>query len=221
MQGTASSAWFKVELADGRVREYGNTEDSELRFATRTGRVPNVSEPVLWSINKETDAFGNEMNYEYREAESLGARHPKRIVYGDDGDAEVVFEYTGRTDVDTMSLGGQTQRQWLRLHRIAVRLNSRDVREYRLESEKSSQGWIRLVKVQLCGWRNEGSGTKECIEPLSVNWENPTTTVPNMKTCVAWVEDPLGRRTTFRTRCPEVDGYARLPVHLIRGAAIR
>ena len=45
--------------------------------------------PLLWSVNKETDAFGNEMRYEYNEVESLGARHPKRIVYGDYADADV------------------------------------------------------------------------------------------------------------------------------------
>ena len=196
-QGTGESAWFEVELPDGRVREYGRTDDSELRFAVLSGAVRTRTVPLLWSINKETDAFGNEMRYEYRETESLGARHPKRIVYGDGGDAEVVFEYTGRGDDDTMDVGGRTQRQWLRLHRLTVRLDGRAVREYRLESERTSQGWLRLAKVQLCGWRDAGAGTKECLAPLSVTWENPAAAVPHMKTCVASVEDPLGRTTSF------------------------
>ena len=197
IEGTAASPWFEVELPDGRVREYGRTDDSELRFAVlRVGRV-TYTLPLLWSINKETDAFGNEMRYEYNEVESLGARHPKRIVYGDDADAEVVFEYTGRGDVDTMTVGGRTQRQWLRLHRLAVRLDGRDVREYRLESERTTEGWLRLRKVQLCGWRDAGAGAKECLEPLSVTWETPAAAVPHMKTCVASVDDPLGRRTSF------------------------
>ena len=197
IEGTAASPWFEVELPDGRVREYGRTADSELRFAVvSVGRV-TYTLPLLWSINKETDAFGNEMRYEYKEVESLGARHPKRIVYGDDADAEVVFEYTGRGDVDTMTVGGRTQRQWLRLHRLAVRLDGRDVREYRLESERTTEGWLRLRKVQLCGWRDAGAGTKECLKPLSVTWEKPASAVPHMKTCVASVDDPLGRRTSF------------------------
>ena len=196
-QGTTGTVWFKVELADGRVREYGRTPDSELRFETVSGEVPNETVPVLWSVNKATDAFGNQMTYEYREEEARGARHPKRIVYGDSGDAEVVFEYTGRPDVDAMPVAGRTQHQWLRLHRLAVRLDGRDVREYRLESESASEGWIRLSKVQLCGWRNAGSGTRECLEPMSITWENPAQALPNMKTCVASIEDPLGRSTEF------------------------
>ena len=100
VKGTVASPWFEVALPDGRVREYGNTGDSELRFP----RPASASAPLLWSINKETDAFGNEMAFEYRETESLGARHPKRIVYGDGGDAEVVFEYTGRGDVETAAV---------------------------------------------------------------------------------------------------------------------
>ena len=193
VKGTVASPWFEVALPDGRVREYGNTGDSELRFP----RPASASVPLLWSINKETDAFGNEMAFEYRETESLGARHPKRIVYGDGGDAEVVFEYTGRGDVETAAVGGGTQRQWLRLHRLTVRLDGVSVREYRLESERTTQGWLRLAKVQLYGWRDAGSGTKECLEPLSVTWENPTATLPHMKTCVASVDDPLGRTTSF------------------------
>ena len=197
VRGTAASPWFEVELPDGRVREYGNTDDSELRFAVLTAGATTYTVPILWSINKETDAFGNAMTYEYREAESLGARHPKRIAYGDGGDAEVLFEYTGRGDVETTAVGGRTQRQWLRLHRLTVRLDERKVREYRLESKRTSQGWLRLAKVQLCGWRDAGAGKKECLEPLSVTWEAPPSTVPHMKTCVASVEDPLGRTTSF------------------------
>ena len=195
-KGTASAPWFEVELPDGRVREYGNTADSLLRFP-RVGSGSVSAVPLLWSVNRETDAFGNEMSYEYRETESLGARHPKRIVYGDGGDAEVLFEYTGRGDVDTASVGGGTQRQWLRVHRLTVRLDGVAVREYRLESGRTTQGWLRLEKVQLCGWRDAGGGTKECLEPLSVTWETPSATLPHMKTCVASVEDPLGRTTSF------------------------
>lgn len=195
VQGTATAPWFEVALPDGRVREYGRTADSLLRFP-RVASGPSAV-PLLWSVNKETDAFGNEMAFEYGETESLGARHPKRIVYGDGGDAEVLFEYTGRGDVETAAVGGGTQRQWLRLHRLTVRLDGVAVREYRLESGRTTQGWLRLEKVQLCGWRDAGTGTKECLEPLSVTWENPSATLPHMKTCVASVEDPLGRTTTF------------------------
>ncbi|MXY57407.1 MAG: hypothetical protein F4Y41_13610, partial [Gammaproteobacteria bacterium] len=37
----------------------------------------------------------------------------------------------------------------------------------------------------------------KCLKPLSVTWEKPASAVPHMKTCVASVDDPLGRRTSF------------------------
>ena len=198
VRGTAAAPWFEVETPDGGVREYGRTDDSRLDFTTfvvdgrAVGRVP-----LLWSVNRETDAFGNAMTYGYLEDEVSGVRHPRRIVYGNGGDAEVFFEYVGRHDLADVEVGGHGQRRWLRLQRIEVRLGGVKVREYRLWSEETPEGWRRLAKIQLCGWRDGGSGTKDCLHPFAVSWETPSATLPHMTTCVSGMEDPLGRGTRF------------------------
>ena len=198
VRGTAAAPWFEVETPDGGVREYGRTDDSRLDFTTFVvaGRaVERV--PLLWSVNRETDAFGNAMTYGYLEDEASGVRHPRRIVYGNGGDAEVFFEYVGRHDLADVQVGGHGQRRWLRLQRIEVRLGGVRVREYRLWSEETPEGWRRLAKIQLCGWRDGGAGDKDCLDPFTVNWETPSATLPHMTTCVSGIADPLGRRTTF------------------------
>ena len=191
--------WFEARLPDGTVREYGRTPESSLRFLTLTTRgnrqTRQFSVPFLWSIGKETDAFGNEMRHEYHEDEAAGARHPKRIVYGDEEDAEMLFEYAGRSDLATVPVGGANQSQWLRLHRLRVLLDGEKVREYRLESEKTAQGWRRLKRLQLCGYRS--SGDEDCLPPLTVGWENPDATLPHLQTCVNEITDPLGKITSF------------------------
>ena len=207
VRGTAAAPWFEVETPDGGVREYGRTDDSRLDFTTfvvdgrAVGRVP-----LLWSVNRETDAFGNAMTYEYLEDEVSGVRHPRRIVYGNGGDAEVFFEYVGRHDLADVEVGGHGQRRWLRLQRIEVRLGGVEVREYRLWSEETDEGWRRLAKIQLCGWRDAGAGDKDCLDPFTVNWETPAETVPHMTTCVAGIDDPLGRSTRFARQVLKTDG---------------
>ena len=196
IKGEADAFWFRVELPDGRVREYGRTPDSELKFASFRSGTWTYTVPILWSMNRETDAFGNTMRYEYRESEDAGVRVPARILYGDSEDAEVVFHYTGRSDLADVMLGNARQKQWLRLHLVEVRLDGRKVREYRLVSERTSQGWRRLSKIQLCAYRKAGAGIRECLEPLSVLWE--TQAAGHMKTSVSKVVDALGRETSFK-----------------------
>ena len=198
VRGTAAAPWFEVETPDGGVREYGRTDDSRLDFTTfvvdgrAVGRVP-----LLWSVNRETDAFGNAMTYGYLEDEASGVRHPRRIVYGNGGDAEVFFEYVGRHDLADVQVGGHGQRRWLRLQRIEVRLGGVRVREYRLWSEETPEGWRRLAKIQLCGWRDAGAGDKDCLDPFTVNWETPSATLPHMTTCVSGIDGPAGAGRRF------------------------
>ena len=124
------SPWFDVEMPDGGVREYGRTDDSLLRFATLVVEGYAAEHvPLLWSVNRETDAFGNAMTYEYLEDEVSGVRHPRRIVYGNGGDAEVFFEYVGHHDLADVEVAAHGQRRWLRLQRLEVRLDGVRVRE--------------------------------------------------------------------------------------------
>ena len=191
--------WFEVRTADGSVREYGRTPDSNLVHADADG-----SRTFLWSVNRETDAFDNEMTYEYHEDEAALARHPERIAYGDGdgGDAEILFEYAGRGDIATVMAGGLEQVQWLRVHSVDVRMNGSTVRKYLLESEVTTEGWVRLTKLQMCAYRAGAmamTGAQECLPPFVLEWMDiaEADAVPIEKTCVSKLTDPLGVDTKF------------------------
>ena len=189
-----AGGWFEVLLPGGARRKYGNTSDSQLRAAG--------SRPVVftWSVNEETDAFGNRMTYEYHEDEGSLARHPKRIVYGASdaagvGDAEVRFVYAGRPDIATVPVHHRQTRQWLRLHRVESWQGGNKVREYRLESELAARGWRRLRRLQHCGYGADGEA--QCLAAVRVEWMEPEQHFAAYKTCVAALTDPLGARTAF------------------------
>ena len=195
------TSWFEVLTPDGMKLEYGRTEDSRLRHileGTANGIPFSVATfPYLWSVNKETDAFGNVMTYEYYEDELAAVRHPKSIVYGNSADAEIQFEYVGRTDLEAVQLDDFMQEQHLLLHGIRVKLDGINVRRYRLISETAtSANWRRLNLVQLCAF--DGMGRNEtCLKPLDIDWAEPSETMPMVKTRVTKLTDPLGRETHF------------------------
>ncbi len=200
--------WFEVEMPDGSVREYGNTEDSRLRHmryvpVAGTNRTTEDPTPVyLWSINKQTDAFGNTMSYSYLEDERNAVRHPARIAYGAADpvthvhDAVIAFQYASRSDLSAVNIGTSAQRQDLRLHTVQVNLGSRTVRTYRFKSVTTAENWQRLDKIQLCGYDATGT-TPECLEPVALEWMKPTRTTPGTLTAVSKITDPLGRYTAF------------------------
>ena len=200
MKGTVADSWFEVRSPDGAVLEYGRTEDSRLRnVANLTVNGLHAVQPTLpfqWSVNKHTDEFGNTMVYAYHEDEVAGVRHPKSIVYGANGDAAIRFEYVGRDDLAPVSLGPVVQQQKLLLHTVRVSLDAHTVRTYRLVSDKVGDV-RRLNRIQLCGFVEAGSAY-ECLSPLSVEWAEPLTRLPNNRFLVTHLTDPLGRVTEFR-----------------------
>ncbi len=195
-------SWFEVLTPDGMRREYGRTEESRLRHINylvinaNLHRSPTL--PFLWSIDREEDAFGNVMAYSYYEDELAAVRHPRRIAYGDSGDAEVLFDYIGRTDLAAVNLDDFDQQQHLLLHGVRVRLDGKQLRHYRLISETAASGWRRLKLVQLCAHDDpDEGGTLQCLAPLELNWEEPPTAMPEVTTRVTEVTDPLGQETKF------------------------
>ena len=183
--GTGAAQWFEAKLPNGTTRQYGNTADSRLLVATGVN--------YAWSVNRETDAFGNAMTFEYHEDEDAKVRQPSRIVYGNSGDAELQFVYAARADATTTG-GARTRR--LLLHTVRAVLDGRKVREYRLLSETATQGWRRLDKAQLCGF-DENGANPQCLAALDVDWIAPLNAPVGYKTCVSGVTDPMGRATTF------------------------
>ena len=223
LKGTDEALWFEVTTPDGSVKEYGRTGDSRLkhiRYVQVSGDRDSerelfggdqyhrevATDHYLWSINKHTDAFGNTMHYSYVEDERNAVRHPARIMYGEVDpatgahDAVIAFQYVPRSDLAAVYMGpvenGVGQRQDLRLLAVQVQLDSKRVRTYRFKSERTTSGWQRLEKIQLCGFNTSGT-TRECLTPITLKWAEPTATVPHTVTAVSELTDPLGRVTEF------------------------
>ena len=190
---TGGHDWFEVHLPDGTVREYGSTADSQLWKPERVESGTEPAEPAapfLWSINKQTDAFGNVMKYKYYEDRELLARHPKKITYGAAEDATIEFVYKPRDDLDSTQVGSFFLSQPQRLTYIHLRLGGSLVRDYRLAYKRTSAGQVRLNELQTCGY--EPSGTYHCLSPLEIGWLDAAG-----GTWVSQLTDPMGAATTF------------------------
>ena len=205
--GSSTALWFEARLPDGTTRQYGNSADSRLRGGA------TFHHDLAWSLNRETDAFGNAMTYEYHEDEVARVRQPKRIAYGNGGDAELEFLYAARADTAPVSSGGAMRTRHLLLHTVRAKLDGWKVREYRLLSETHRPSgcvaarcaWRRLEGVQLCGYDekvvvggpDESGAGRQCLRALDVDWMQTTGGPAAYKTCVDGVTDPLGRKTEF------------------------
>ena len=193
LKDSATGDWFEVHLPDGTVREYGSTADSQLWKPAREASGTDPAEPAapfLWSINKQTDAFGNVMKYKYYEDRELLARHPKKIVYGDAEDATIEFVYKPRDDLDSRQVGSFFLSQPQRLTYIHLRLGGSLVRDYRLAYKRTIAGQVRLNELQTCGY--EPSGAYHCLSPLEIGWLDAAG-----GTWVSQLTDPMGVATTF------------------------
>ncbi len=185
--------WFEVHLPDGTVREYGSTADSQLWKPAREASGTDPAEPAaafLWSINKQTDAFGNVMTYKYYEDDTKLARHPRKITYGDAEDATVEFVYKPRHDLDSQRVGSFFLGQPQRLTYIHLRLGGSLVRDYRLAYKTTGTGQVRLNELRTCGY--EPSGAYHCLSPLQIGWQDVAG-----GTWISQLTDPMGASTTF------------------------
>jgi RHS repeat-associated protein len=206
--GLDGDTYFRVFRLDGSIAEYGNTPDSEMRLDGE-----GVFRTV-WRINQLTDAFGNELRYEYHEDYDFKFAVPTKIIYGNNADAVIEFEYEWRNEPDPDDLppnvnyplpGGAYQDflSWYDTHyvmrpasinKIVMRRDGVAVREYRLNSQEDADEWARLRQVQLCGYNAAGSETS-CIAPITLEWLlHPS---DKLKARVIGVSDGLGRRTEF------------------------
>ncbi len=85
--------------------------------------------------------------------------------------------------------------QRLLLHTVEARLAGKPVREYRLLSGTTADGWRRLDRLQLCAWDERGEA-RECLAAMDFDWID--TDHPGVyKTCLSGVADPLGAATAF------------------------
>lgn len=208
--------WFEVKGPDGRISEYGSSADSRLK----AGRTGEFSPHYGWTLKRVTDSFGNKIEYRYHRDTVQGINYPLEIIYGNNGDAKIEFQYGTRTDAPPQPLKAEDiqQEQLVLLHHVQVYLDSRLQREYLLISEEESENsdetphYRRLLQVQLCGYDEAGS-VRECLNPLTFGWSelNAEDDI-TAKTGIDKIIDGLGRYTHFKyDRLEDIDSFDELP----------
>ncbi len=181
--------WFEVVHPNETIQEYGRTSDSHLAFDDEVG----TGTPFLWHVNRQVDTSGNEATYSYHEDSGSGVRYLERIEFGD---YEIRFLYTERGDAEWREVGTRKTVERLLLHTIQARRGGKRVREYRLVSETTDQGWRRLREIQRCTYDESGE-SRSCLAPLRIGWAEPSATLLGVENYVSSVTSPTGRRTRF------------------------
>lgn len=189
--------WFEVWTADGRVAEYGRTDDSRNTFLKNFLICPEASvvyglgsaafcydfstgfqSPLLpvaqnrsyeWAVNQLSDRYGNRMVYTYE-----GGDSEKRIQQIDynfvQGVARnsVQFSYQSRPDVSSGFFAGAPIIQSKRLRKIASYAGSNELRALILEyGHNTATGDSVVSKV----WECVGGSQSVCTLPTQFSWE--------------------------------------------------
>ena len=181
-------AYFTVESADGRILEYGATDDSRIDGA----QGPVTHGARTWALNRIRDRAGNVIDFRYTE-ESVGSayriasiRYNANPANGTAASHEIAFIYEDRPnqEVDAGFVAEMALRQVVRLKRIDILHEGAVLRRYELayEPELSSGGRSRLASVRECG----ASGT-DCLSPTTFEWQDGAAGVSD----VAAVAAPL------------------------------
>ena len=201
---------FKVWTHDGRILTYGVNPTHQVSAGLQTAI-------YLWALEKEEDRFGNFIAYSYIKDDTVGEIYPDEITY--EG-ASVKFEYAARppdsitttvVSADDPATTGVDETSFVQssvyLHKIAVSMNAKAVRDYRVEntiSEDDSR--VRVTGIQHCGYDEDGNNI-QCLNPLEFDWDKTETYLG-----VNEVTDSLGAVTRF-TYVPHIAGQVpRLPV---------
>ena len=161
-------AYFQVEARDGRVYEYGATNDSRIESV-------GSSTPRLWALNRIRDRSGNYVDFAYAEDAVNGGYRPLSIGYtGNAGTGaapyySVRFVYEPRPGSDAVSgyFAGGPVVETQQLDRIDVThvATGTVVRRFDFTyAATSSSGRSRLASLQEC------SGA-ECLPATRFDWE--------------------------------------------------
>jgi RHS repeat-associated protein len=192
--GTAGTgpAYFIVELKNGLIYEYGNTEDSRIQSV---GQV-NVR---FWAVNKIRDRDGNAILFNYFEDTTNGSFRISNIQYtqntamGVSPPYTVSFAYNSLPagEVDADYFASSLIKRIVRATSIDVTRGSTLIRRYVLsyEANLSSAMKSRLQSVQECA----GVGGTDCLAATTFAYQNGT---PGLAT-EANTGVPVGAGTMF------------------------
>lgn len=116
-----SFACFEVKTKDGRVLEYGSTDNSYIE----TSKGNNA---LFWLLSKVTDNNGNVINYTYNEVKNNGEFYLTNILYG--GDRKIVFTYEDRPDKQIGYIAGVSVNNRKILKKISTYIGNVLLKEY-------------------------------------------------------------------------------------------
>ena len=178
--GYASNTWFEVRTSDGRILKYGNTTDTQIELG---------GTDYVWALSEEVDRYGNRIDYDYHEYATDGEFYIDKISYAG---AEVSFSYAERSasSKPSTTVGSQTTKRNVYLHKITTKVNGTKVREYRLTHQDTSNQ-VKMTNIQACGYDITGVSLL-CRSPLVLDWSTWSGRPGTYK-----ITDSLGALTHF------------------------
>jgi hypothetical protein len=181
---------FTVHHEDGRTLYYGHASDDA--FLLRGGHDPAMGPSSIrqWLLRRQTDRFGNTVEYRYQKARVGGAEAEAilRWIGYNGGSSEIALHYVGddkqegcadpldpycQLATDLQHFGrwqGGPFGHLMVLSRVDVRVSAQPVRSYSMGYEATELGGIRFLKtLQECGY---AQGKRSCAPPLEFDYGN-------------------------------------------------
>jgi RHS repeat-associated protein len=159
-----SSFYFKVSTKDGKIIEYGNSDNSRAVAA-------GSSVPYMWRISKITDANGNFMTFTYRNEN--GESVIDNIDYTGNVNAglqtynQLQFAYVRRDDKNTVHIANAEIDQTLLLRQVKSVCEGKMARTYNFDYTKSNFDETHLNKI------TETGSDGKALNPTIINWGEP------------------------------------------------
>ncbi len=208
---TNGPGYFTVESADGRIYEYGATNDSRIDGAQGSA----THGARAWALSRIRDRAGNVIDYRYTEETVSSAFRVASVRYnanpanGISASHEIAFTYEDRPnqEVDAGFVAEMALRQVVRLKRIDILYEGAVLRRYDLAYEPalSSGGRSRLASVRECG-----AGGTDCLAPTTFEWQDGAAGVSDVAAVAAPL--PAGYNVPGRVgwKLADINGDGRL-----------
>ncbi len=127
--GTDGPTQFFAEAKNGLDYQYGYTSDADQT-------VSGYNQILNWYVNRVTDPYGNQINYQY--VRDNGLLYIGEITYGPN---TISFYYKQRSDITTSYLKGSKMSQNLILDRIETKYNGTVIKKYELKYNYPSSNY--------------------------------------------------------------------------------
>ena len=142
---TGSYAYLEVKTKDGRILEYGSTDDSSIK-------APNLGVTLFGLLSKVTDKNGNIITYSYDKIADQAEFYLSSIQYG--GDRNISFTYGDRKDQQINYVAGISVNSRKILKQISTYIADVPVKTYQFNHTNDSL-YSKLTEIIELGQENE------------------------------------------------------------------